>query len=302
MIETALTVLSIVAPVFVCACVGFAWTRSGRSYDRALMTGLISQIGAPCLVFSNLVSLPVDAGAMVALSGAAVASIAIFTAVGLAALRVANLPTHTFLAPLVFGNAGNMGIAICRFAYPGPAGEASSPGLALGICYFAVASLLHFTLGPVFWAGRFRLVDVVRTPLTWAVVLAGGVIATDLPLPVWLVNATRLLGDFSIPLMLLTLGVSLGDLGVTRVPRMLALGGLRLAMGTSVGVGLAWLLELEGVVRGVLILQCAMPPAVFNYLFAEQYERSPDQVASLVVVTTLLAFVTIPLLLAFLVG
>jgi len=48
-----------------------------------------------------------------------------------------------------------------------------------------------------------------------------------------------------------------------------------------------------------LILQCAMPVAVFNYLLAQRYERAPEQVASIVVVSTLLTATALPLLLPF---
>jgi predicted permease len=54
---------------------------------------------------------------------------------------------------------------------------------------------------------------------------------------------------------------------------------------------------LEGVVRGVIIIQASMPIAVFNFLFAERYGRSPESVASAVVLSTLLAFVLLPFLL-----
>ena len=60
------------------------------------------------------------------------------------------------------------------------------------------------------------------------------------------------------------------------------------------------LLDLSGVARGVLILQCSMPAAVFNYLFAQRYARAPEEVASIVVVSTLLGFAGLPLLLGFL--
>ena len=69
--------------------------------------------------------------------------------------------------------------------------------------------------------------------------------------------------------------------------------------GFLIGFGMAQLLGFSGVARGVLILQCAMPVAVFNYLLAQRYDRSPEQVASVVVVSTLLTAVTLPLLLPF---
>lgn len=48
---------------------------------------------------------------------------------------------------------------------------------------------------------------------------------------------------------------------------------------------------------GVLVVQSSMPVAVFNYLYALRGNRSPDQVASLVLCSTLLSFAFIPLLL-----
>ncbi len=61
---------------------------------------------------------------------------------------------------------------------------------------------------------------------------------------------------------------------------------------------LAALFGLEGVPRGVFILDCSMPAAVFNYMLAEKYGRTPSEVAGLVVLSTLISFLTVPLVLA----
>ncbi len=47
---------SIVAPVFVCAGIGYSWSRLGFAYDIKLITQLVSYIGAPCLIFTTLVN------------------------------------------------------------------------------------------------------------------------------------------------------------------------------------------------------------------------------------------------------
>jgi len=56
---------------------------------------------------------------------------------------------------------------------------------------------------------------------------------------------------------------------------------------------------LTGVLRGVLIIQSTMPVAVFNYLLAIRYRKSPEEVAGAVMVSTLLSFATLPALLWF---
>ena len=50
---------------------------------------------------------------------------------------------------------------------------------------------------------------------------------------------------------------------------------------------------------GVLVLQVATPVAVTSYMLATKYKARPDEVAGLVVVSTLLSVVAIPGLLAF---
>jgi len=96
--------------------------------------------------------------------------------------------------------------------------------------------------------------------------------------------------------MLITLGTSLAELRITTLGRSTALALLRLTMGFAVGVGVAHGLGLEGVARGVVIVECAMPAAVFNYLFAHSYNRRPAEVAGVVVISTALSFATLPAL------
>ena len=281
------------APVYLCAAVGFLWARLGRAFDTVLVTDLIMGVGAPCLVFSSLVSYEIQFAEAVEMIAATTVAIACMAGVSAIVLGVARIPLNTFLAPLTFGNTGNMGIPLCYFAF----GEA---GLSLAICVFAVTSVLHFTVGQAIWSGRAGWGDVVKTPLVWAAVLALIMMATGWGVSSWLTRTTSLLGSFTVPLMQLTLGVSLARLGVVRPGRSLALALVKLFVGISVGLGVAGLFDLEGVAAGVLILSCAMPAAVFNYMFAVRYERSPGDVASLVVVSTLLAALAVPVLMALL--
>ncbi len=284
----------ILAPVYVCVGVGFLWARLDRPYDTELVTQLITDVAAPCLVFSSLVALEMDRDRLLVMAGATLAALVSFAVIGAIALRVAGLPTRTYLAPLVFPNAGNMGLPVCLFAF----GE---EGLALGATFFAVAALTHFTVGQWLWSGRASLGQLLRTPLAYAAVLSGVVLFGDLPTPGWVIETTRLLGGFAIPLMQFTLGVSLARYLPSRLPRAVGLSTLRLSMGLAVGLGLSELLGLEGLMRSVLVLDCAMPVAVFNYMLAERYGRDPTDVAGLVVVSTLLALVTLPLILLWLV-
>ncbi len=140
-------IVGIVAPVFLCAGVGYGWIRLGRSFDRDLVTRLITDVGAPCLVFSGLISLDARSDDLTTIVGAALLAMACFAALGAAVLRLARLPAHTFLPPLVFGNTGNMGLPLCLFAF-------GDEGLSLAVCFFATVAITHYSLGVWVWSGR----------------------------------------------------------------------------------------------------------------------------------------------------
>ena len=59
------------------------------------------------------------------------------------------------------------------------------------------------------------------------------------------------------------------------------------------------LFGLDGVARGVVVLECSMPAALFNYMLAMRYDNNPEEVAGLVITSTLFSFATLPFLLAF---
>ena len=138
---------------------------------------------------------------------------------------------------------------------------------------------------------------VLATPLPYALAAAFAFRGAGVEPPAWLYNTTSLLGDMTIPLMLFTLGVTLAGMRVVNLGRSLALALSRLAMGLAVGMAVAALLGLEGVMRGVLIIECAMPAAVFNYLFAQLHDQAPDEVASVILLSTAISFATLPFLL-----
>lgn len=104
--------------------------------------------------------------------------------------------------------------------------------------------------------------QVLRTPVIHAVALALLLQATGLGLPRWAGNTATLLGDCAVPLMLVLLGVALARLRVAGLGRALAMSLVRLGLGFGVGLVVVEALDLEGVVRGVVLLESSMPLAL----------------------------------------
>ena len=288
-------VFSVIAPLLVLAGIGWVWAKRGRPFQVDNISLLVTNIGTPCLVIHTLLTAEVDRSMIGTMALATFVALAAFMAVNAAVLYLLGLPIRSYVSALTFPNAGNAGLSLSLFAY-GP------PGLALGILYFAVSSLGNFTLGQSILAGRGNLREVFRSPMIYAVLF--GVIGNLLELhpPGWILRSLQVAGGIAIPLMLFTLGVSLATLKVNDLRRGLLLSVLRLLAGLGAGFGLSALLGLEGAARGVFIIQCAMPVAVVNYIFALRYNRDPQTIASLVVISTLLSFATLPALLVLVLG
>jgi malate permease and related proteins len=283
------TLVAIIAPVLICAALGYGWAKSGRRYDVEIVTVLATSISLPALVFTTLVETQIEITALGKMVAAAVAATFLFGAVGAAVLKLARIPLRSFLPAMMFPNVGNMGLPLAALGF----GEA---GLALAIVFFAVSVVLQITIGVALAAGTVSPRALARIPALYAVAGAIVILAGGLEAPAWLLNTTRILGGMLVPLMLITLGVSLAGLKVGNLSRGLGLALLRFALGIGAGLGVGYAFGLEDTARAILILQSAMPVAVINFLFAQRYGTDPAEVAGLVVISTLFGFATLPFL------
>ncbi|MCK5165789.1 MAG: AEC family transporter [Rhodospirillaceae bacterium] len=284
---------TIVVPVFVCASIGFFWAKSGRHYDTEMVTSLVSAIGVPALVLSTLLTVDINISALAQMAGATFGFLALMATAGFILLKTMGYSVRAFLPALVFPNTGNVGIPLALFAF-------GAEGMALAVAYFSVCIVLQFTAVVAISSGSASPKSLLRVPTLYAVALAIFIITTGIKLPEWAINTFDLLGGFAIPLMLITLGISLARLHISTFGKTLLISSFRLIVGFGISLALAEVMGLEGVMRGVLILQSTLPVAVFNYLFAQKYNTDPETVAGAVVLSTIMSFASLPLLLWFL--
>jgi predicted permease len=284
-------ILPAVLPVFITALIGYALARANRPFDNRTITFLVTSIGTPALVFYNLAKTTVAPGALAVIAAATAVAITFYLVAGSLALRALGLKWRTFLPSLAFPNSGNLGLPLALYA-------AGQEGLNYAIVIFAMTSILNLTAGQAIAAGKNNFLVVLKSPILPAVALGLIFAYGGIPIPLWATNTLDMLSGLTIPLMLLMLGTSLAKIQVTTFGRSAILSVLRIGMGTIAGFTLAALFGFTGPERIAFVLQCAMPVAVFNYVFAQMYDNEPGEVASLVVVSTLLSVVTTPIILA----
>lgn len=283
-------IAAVVAPVFLIAALGFAWIRAGLPFDRAFITAFVVNAATPCLVFSTLMRVRLEGEAVATLVLASGSAMLLSGLAGALILLALRLPLRPYVPAFAFPNAGNMGLPVCLFAF----GEL---GMGYAVVFFTTLAVVQFTVGPAIAAGRSDAGALLRTPLIHAVAAAAAMRAAGLELPQWLANTTDLLGSCSVPLMLVSLGVALAGLRMRSTVRAMGLSALRLAVGAGAGWAVASAFGLQGTMRGVLVVQSAMPVAVFNYLWAQKFNNAPEEVAGMVIGTTALSLVSLPLLL-----
>lgn len=291
-VNLVLTVLEIVSPVFLLAMIGFVWVKTGHDYRIEFVTKLAMTLSVPALVFTALVKTKIDPAALATLSIATITAYGVITVVMFAAVKLMRLEVRTYLNPLIFGNVGNLGLPLALFAF-------GDEGLSYAIIIFAIMAIWSFTFGVYITAGGGSLGKVVKEPLVGATLLGALFLWQGWTLPTFAMNTLSLLGQIAIPVMLITLGVAVARLQPRSLGRAAILSVFKAILCTGVALIAGNFFGLASVPYAVLILQITTPVAVTSYLLSVKYGANSDEVAGLVVASTLLSVLYLPVLLAF---
>lgn len=286
-------IFSVVVPILITVSIGFAWTRLGYRLNSKELTALISDIATPCLIISTFQETQLSSDAFLDIAVATGTAIVLFVGIGALLLLAFGLRLRTFLPSIAFPNAGNLGLPLSLYAF-------GNEGLGYAIAFFSMSSVANYTLGQAIAAGQANWRGLIRLPILYAVAIGILLSFTGVELPRWIKATVGLIGDMTVPLMLLMLGSSLSLLKVGAFWRAALVSSIRIGCGAAIGIAVAALFGLSGSMKAVLILQCANPVAVYNYLFAQRWNNQPEEVAGVVVLSTLFSIVTIPLLLGWL--
>jgi len=282
-------ILSTMLPVFLITGCGALYGRY-RSPDIKGLNVLNMELFVPLLVFAVLADqqAPLQEYARLALGATVVVLGSGIVLYPLAKALKLNL--KTFLPPMMFNNSGNMGIPVLLLAF----GDAALPA---AIVLFIVEMLLHFSVGLYMLDPHTSIIQRLKLPIVFACVAGLAVNLSGIALPDTLLESMNMLGEVCIPLMLFALGVRMLDIDFNDWK----LGLLGAIACPASGLLLAWplvaVLDLPGLQAASLWVFAALPPAVLNYMVAEQYQQEPHTVASLVLLSNLGSLVVMPIVL-----
>ncbi len=289
--EIYIKLFEVLFPVFFVVGVGYYLGKTNPKIDTTFITSFAANIGTPAMVIYAITSTGINFEIFRDYFWYYLLAIGLFALVGIFTLYL--LKTKDIvreLPPLIFPNTGNMGLPICMFAY-------GSKGLGVSASITSLIILCHFTLG-VFLADRkFNLNVILTNPPFYAIIFSAIVLFYRIKMPVFVVNTTEWLMYVTIFLILMSLGIALTRLKVFSLSNALISSFTRMIIGPAIGFLLIFIFDLEGFAAGVLLIQCSMPSAVLNYLVGSIYspKKIVDNIASTIVVSTLISFVTIPI-------
>jgi hypothetical protein len=287
-------VFQISAPVFFLAAIGFIWVKLGFEYKIEFVTRLAMTLALPCLIFVSLMNTNIPSETLQAICFATIGAYAFVTIACFIVVKITKLDITTFLAPLTFGNTGNLGLPLAFFAF-------GAEGLGYAVIVFAVMAVYNFTFGIWVISGGGSISKALKEPLVWATLMGAIFLITDWETPKFITSTLELIGQMAIPLMLITLGVAIARLHLQNLSRALGLTTIKFLLCLIVAIGAGKYFELSHIPFSVLLLQLTTPVAVTSYLLATKYNSGAEDVAGLVIVSTILSIVYIPVILFFLI-
>ncbi|MCR4818834.1 MAG: AEC family transporter [Fretibacterium sp.] len=193
----------------------------------------------------------------------------------------------------IFSNAGYMGYPLIQALY-------GTEGLMYASVYVTLFNFLLWTLGVRLMnrqheggeAGR-----ILKNPVIWAVVLGLMIYYLRIPVPQIVRAPLKYIGDMNTPISMMITGMLLAEGNVSGILRDALLWRtvtIRLLIIPAVCVAVFFALGVRDTVAQVTLLQEACPCAAITSVFAVQFHYDEGFAGALVIVSTLLSIVTLP--------
>jgi len=292
--ELYLKLIDVTFPVFFVIGIGYYLGKKDPNINTDLITNFAANIGSPAMIFYSITTTGVTLSIFLEYFIYSIIIISAFSIVGILFLIILQKDYISELPPLILPNTGNIGLPLCLFAY-------GTAGLGVASAIASVVILLHFTIGVLLAKKSFSLKILIKNMPIYGILVSVLFLYFKWDVPGYVENTTFLLTYATIFLILMSLGIALAKLKVVSWTHASILGAVRVIIGPLIGFGLIKFLNLDGFAAGVLLIQSCMPSAVLTYLVGSMYsERNVvDSVASVIVTSTVMSFITIPIVVYF---
>jgi malonate transporter len=303
--------LALTAPLFLLVLLGYTLSRWGR-WPRAAsdaLTRFVFGVAIPAYLFRLMADFSrfpaVDARLLIAYFGGCLVVFALGRIISSTLFRLDGTSQSVFAVGGIFANIVLLGVPLTKVTL----GEASMPSASLVIVF---NSLLLWTLVTVSveWARHRELsarglgktaLAVATNPVVAGILVGTAFGFTGLTLPGMVDQTVRMLSEAALPMSLVALGMGLAEYGIRAGWRQsIAIATLKLVIAPLTVYLIARALALPSRELVTIVVMASLPVGANVYLMAREFKAMEGPVASSLVLTTALAAVTTPLLLALL--
>ncbi len=205
--EIYFKLFEVLFPVFFIVGIGYFLGKKKSDIDTTFITNYSANFGAPALFVFAITSSGVTYEVFSEYFIYSVIALTCFAIIGVIFLFFMKKDISRELPPFFLPNTGNMGIPICLFAY-------GSLGMGVAAAISSLVVLLHFTANIFLASKKFDFKIILKSPSSYAVIIAVAFLYFDLDMPKFVLNSVMLLGYTMIVLILMSLGVSLTQMKV----------------------------------------------------------------------------------------
>lgn len=262
---------------------------------------LVIDYGIPALIFSAFV-LEFNRNLILSMSTVflfAIGSVVIGYGVSYLASKISMLEKEKmpeFLLASVYGNTGFIGIPVCLAVF-GREGALFAAVFDFGMTFLVFSIGLFFILGNKSRNILEAFRNLINPPII-AFFLGLIFAINNISIPSLVMSGIEMLGAMTSPLAMIFVGGMLSQMEKTQIPikAMASLVLTRLILIPLAMIVFIKLLEIKGVVAGVILLEIATPTMVAAPLLYQRYVGNASFSTSAVFITTMLCIITIPLI------
>ena len=286
--DILIKLFDVLFPVFLTIGIGYWYGKKDPKFNTNFITTFAGNFGLPAIIFYSLTTTNISFELFLRFAYYMTLYVIIFSVIGIIILKLLKKDIYRLLPPLILPNTGNMGMPLCLFAY-------GKMGLAIATAATAMILVFHFSINILLASKKFSIKPLVKCIPIYALVISLLFVYYEIPSPIFLENATFLIGYSTIFLVLMSLGVALSKLKVFSFKETLIYSLIRVLVGPIVGFGFVKFFNLTGIEAGVMFIQASMPSAVLTYLVSKIYspKKISDSIASTVALSTFLSFFTL---------
>ena len=289
--EIYIKLFEVLFPVFFIVSIGYFLGKKNPNLDTSFITNYSANFGTPALIIFAVMTSGLSYTMFADFFVYWLIAMFFFGLVGILFLILMKKDYLRELPPFILPNTGNMGIPICLFAY-------GTSGMGIAAAISAVIVLLHFTLNVFLASRKFDILVIIKSPSFYAILVTVIFLYFELEMPIFVINTVMLLGYAMIVMILMSLGIALTQLKVFSLKNSIISSVGRVIAGPIIGYLIIKTFNLTGYAAGALLIQSSMPSAILTYLIASMYSPKEiiDNIASTVVVSTLMSIVTVPVI------